>query len=131
MKQNYKLTYKYLDSTSDIIAYKKNLKDIWNNNVYYSVEHLKHFDKETEKLCCFLFLRHDVPIILMPIIYRSIKINGKITPYYDVISPYGYSGPLYNNDTVSKEDIAFFWTEVDKWYRENNVVTEFIRFSLN
>ncbi|MEW7278489.1 GNAT family N-acetyltransferase [Aquimarina sp. 2201CG1-2-11] len=131
MKQNYKLIIKHFDNTSDVIEYKTLLQNQWGNNVYYSVEHLKHFEKDTDRLCYFLFYKDDTPIILMPMVFRQIGINNKVTPYFDVISPYGYSGPLYNEDTVLEDDITYFWTQVDQWYQDNNVVAEFIRFSLN
>ncbi|NNC50485.1 MAG: GNAT family N-acetyltransferase [Flaviramulus sp.] len=47
---------------------------------------------------------------------------------FDASSPYGYSGPLFNNATET--DIRTFWSEVDKWYEKNNVITEFVRFNL-
>ncbi len=131
MKHNYKLIIKHFNDTSDVIEYKTLLKNQWDNNVYYSIEHLKHFEKDTDKLCYFLFFKGDTPSIIMPLVFRKIVIKGEVTPYHDVISPYGYSGPLYNQDMVSEDDIAYFWTQVDQWYKDNNVVAEFIRFSLN
>ncbi|WP_103865522.1 GNAT family N-acetyltransferase [Aquimarina sp. I32.4] len=130
MKQNYKLSIKNLTNNQDTIEYKRLLKYKWDNNIYYSVEHLLHFEKETEKIKYFLLEKNDTAIVLMPFIFREIKFNNKSYPYYDVISPYGYSGPLFC-DTVSEEDITHFWNYVDKWYKDNNVIAEFIRFSLN
>ncbi|WP_241507179.1 GNAT family N-acetyltransferase [Aquimarina sediminis] len=130
MKQNYNLFIKNLDDSSDVLAYKKLLQNKWDNNVYYSAEHMLHFEKDSEKLKYFLFEKDDSPVILMPFIYREIKLKSQNYPYYDVISPYGYSGPLFN-DTVSEEDIIEFWSSVDQWYKDNNVIAEFIRFSLN
>ncbi len=130
MKQNYKLLTKDFDDISDLENYKNLLHNLWNNNVYYSVEHLLHFQKDTDVLKFFLFEKDGSPIILMPFVFRKVMIKGKEHPYFDVISPYGYSGPLFN-DTVLEEDLEEFWVHVDKWYLENNVITEFIRFSLN
>ncbi|MDH7446557.1 GNAT family N-acetyltransferase [Aquimarina sp. 2201CG14-23] len=130
LKQNYKLLVRSLDDSSDILKYKELLQKEWNNNVYYSSEHIKHFEKDSDKLKYFLFENADTPIVLMPFVYREIKIKGKTQPYYDVVSPYGYSGPLYN-ENVSADDVIQFWKHVDQWYLENGVVTEFIRFSLN
>ncbi|WP_108868385.1 GNAT family N-acetyltransferase [Aquimarina aquimarini] len=130
MKQNYKLSINNLTNNEDVLEYKKLLRCKWDNNVYYSVEHLLHFKKDTEKIMCFLFKKDETAIVLMPVIFREIKFKNKSYPYYDVISPYGYSGPLFC-DTVSEEDITCFWKSVDRWYKENNVIAEFIRFSLN
>lgn len=68
--------------------------------------------------------------ILMPFILRKIPYTVNNTTYYDVISPYGYSGPLFNKD-MSRGYLITFWEQVDSWYKKNNVVSEFIRFSLN
>ncbi len=130
MKKNYQIFTKNLTNKSDVLAYKTLLQKEWNNNVYYSIEHLSHFEKESDKLKYFLFEKDNVPIVLMPFVFREIKIGEKDYPYFDVISPYGYSGPLFN-DTLSEEDIIAFWQYADQWYRDNNVVTEFVRFSLN
>ncbi len=130
MKQNYRLIIENLDSSAEIEKYKGLLQKEWNNNVYYSTEHLQYFEKSSDTLKYFLFKKSDAPIILMPFVFRAISINGQEQPYFDVISPYGYSGPLFN-DSISKDDIAYFWECVDHWYQENNVVTEFVRFSLN
>ncbi|MFD2562436.1 GNAT family N-acetyltransferase [Aquimarina rubra] len=130
MEGNYRILIKDLDDSSEVLKYKSLLKKEWNNNVYYSIEHLRHSEKDSDELRCFLFEKDGVPIILMPFVLRKIKINDKEYPYNDVISPYGYSGPLFN-DNVSSEDLAQFWNYVDAWYKENNIVTEFVRFSLN
>ncbi len=130
MKQNYRLLIKNLDDSSDVLEYKELLREVWDNNVYYSAEHLQHFAKESDKLTCFLFEKSGEPIILMPFVFRKVHIKDQEHPYFDVISPYGYSGPLFN-DNVSKDDIVQFWVYVDRWYRDNNVITEFVRFSLN
>ncbi len=130
MKQNYTLLIKNLDDSSDVLEYKALLQNKWDNNVYYSIEHLQYFEKDSDKLRCFIFEKDANPIILMPFILRQIEISGKIYPYFDVISPYGYNGPLYNED-VSNDDLIQFWDQVDHWYKENNIITEFVRFSLN
>ncbi|WP_308991967.1 GNAT family N-acetyltransferase [Mariniflexile litorale] len=69
-------------------------------------------------------------LILMPIIFRKIPFSKNNQTYYDVISPYGYSGPLFN-ENMSRGYLIKFWELVDAWYKEHDVVSEFIRFSLN
>ncbi|MDN3667139.1 GNAT family N-acetyltransferase [Algibacter miyuki] len=78
----------------------------------------------------FTFEVNDKVLIVMPFVIREIdyKLNDKV--YYDVISPYGYSGPLYDQD-LSRGYLLEFWKEVDAWYKANDIVSEFIRFSLN
>jgi len=69
-------------------------------------------------------------LILMPFRLREIEHKVEGETYYDVISPYGYSGPLYNKNT-SRAYLLDFWNQVDLWYQKHHVVCEFIRFSLN
>ena len=128
--KKYKLEINYLDNDFDIIRYKKLLKENWNNNIYYAYDHLKYFENETSSLKYFQFNINDSSQILMPIILRQVKSNKVGLKYFDAITPYGYSGPLYNNE-VTELDLKEFWKAVDNWYKENNIITEFIRFSLN
>ncbi len=130
MVKKYNLFINNLDSDLSITAYKDVLTEEWNNNVYYSVEHLKYFPKINQSIKYFVFTKNDKPIILLPLIFRKIEIKNKIYSCYDVVSPYGYSGPLLKKE-ISQDDIAEFWKQVDEWYKENSVVSEFIRFSLN
>jgi hypothetical protein len=127
---HYQLYTKNLNTNSEILEYKKLLRQEWNNNIYYSVEHLQNFTQGSDQLKYFLFEKNDIPVIIMPFIYRKIESKFLNNTYYDVISPYGYSGPLFNHQTP-KADITLFWDYTDKWYRNNKVVSEFIRFGLN
>lgn len=67
------------------------------------------------------------PFILAPIKFSNFRTENNIN-YYDISSVYGFSGPLLNteNDNFKKQA----WEEVDRWARENNVVCEFVRFSV-
>ncbi len=82
-----------------------------------------------EELCYFTYGNTDKTLVLMPFLLRKIKVEG-FEHYYDVSSPYGYSGPLFNED-MSRAYLLDFWEAVDAWYKANDVVSEFIRFSLS
>src|SRR5690606_17461276 len=69
-------------------------------------------------------------LVIMPFLLRKTPDVGLEETYYDVISPYGYSGPLFNYN-LSRAYLIAFWEQVDNWYKKNNVVSEFVRFSLN
>ncbi|MEZ4811227.1 MAG: GNAT family N-acetyltransferase [Allomuricauda sp.] len=96
------------------------------HNPYYHFEYIQHHQSESNRLAAILLKENDQYIAVMPVILNAIP----NTAYTDAISPYGYSGPLYK-ENLDKAYIDIFWAMVDQWYRENNVVTEFIRFSLN
>ncbi len=129
-QKKYKLEVNSLDNELSILKYKKILKENWYNNIYYAYDHLKYFEKKKSTLKYFLFEINDSYQILMPIILRDVNSKTVNIKCFDAITPYGYSGPLCG-DGVAEVDLKEFWKAVDNWYKENNVITEFIRFSLN
>ena len=48
----------------------------------------------------------------------------------DIISPYGYGGPLHWRLDDVDATAALFWEEFDSWARSEGVVSEFVRLSL-
>ena len=62
---------------------------------------------------------------------RQIPIELNDGPWYDLITPYGYGGPLIEkiSDGYTKEDlIKAFNLEFYKYCKENKIVSEFVRF---
>ena len=54
--------------------------------------------------------------------------------YFDVSSPYGYGGPFYLSkpSTHARKNLEeTLWSGIHGWAREENIVCEFIRFSLD
>ncbi len=69
-------------------------------------------------------------LVLLPFICRKIYLENKDTGYCDIISPYGFVGPIMNTE-IDEKTMKQFWEYVDRWYLNNNVVSEFIRFNFN
>ncbi|WP_010522819.1 GNAT family N-acetyltransferase [Aquimarina agarivorans] len=130
MNPKYTLSIHEIVSESDADFYNDLLKKKWGNNVYYSIAHMNYFLTDNQKLIYFLFKKDNDIKVIMPLILRQIEIEQELTSFFDVTSPYGYSGPLFCNSTIN-EEIINFWLAVDEWYKKNNVISEFIRFSLN
>ena len=128
--KNRSLQILHLNTKEDHLLYRKYKRSINPNNPFFKIELLLAAQISLKNLKYFVYSVEDQPKILMVILIRPIIINQKTTPYYDVISPYGYSGPLFGND-VYRELIVNFWEEVDKWYKKNKIVTEFVRFNLD
>lgn len=64
-------------------------------------------------------------------IRREIPINlPDEKKYYDLITPYGYGGPLVSSATENKrvELCRAFGVEFHKYCMKNNIVSEFVRF---
>ena len=122
-QDNYTLEVNDFETYYKVQKYKKLLAENWQNNTYYCYEYLKYYENETDNLLFFLLRKNDEPVVLMPFLKRKISIADIETQYYDVITPYGYGGPLYNE--VDKDNLVEFWKQVDSWYRDNDIVTEF------
>lgn len=55
------------------------------------------------------------------------KISNK--KYYDIITPYGYGGPIINKCKGNKEDLLKEYEKnFSQYCEENNIVSEFVRF---
>ena len=124
------LVYSKIQSEADLNEYlsKVNLfKEIYP---FYKIIAGNIGELKEDQLGYFTLEENGNILVLMPFILREIehKVDGET--YFDVISPYGYSGPLYSQNT-SRGYLLDFWTLVDLWYEKNRVVCEFIRFSLN
>jgi len=119
-----------LDTQEGLENYKNLLVTLNASNPYFSTEYMDIFSKGTKNMICFVFFSSETnATIIMPGYLNPIVIGEEKTNYFDFISPYGYTGPWFSKNTVDS-DIIKFWKLVDTWYRENKVVTEFIRFNL-
>jgi len=95
----------------------------------YKKEILLFGKSPNEELKYFVFIYQNTVVALMPFFLRKVIINKIDTGFLDVSSPYGYSGPLYAENT-KEEVVRNFWKKIDKWYNNNNIVSEFIRFNM-
>ncbi|MCW8164699.1 GNAT family N-acetyltransferase [Verminephrobacter aporrectodeae subsp. tuberculatae] len=62
------------------------------------------------------------PFLLTPVVLGSVT-----TPYFDVSSVYGYTGPIAS--TADSRFIADAWTAFDAYTARQRVIAEFVRFS--
>jgi len=61
---------------------------------------------------------------------RKIDIIYNEIQYYDIVSTYGYGGPVIIESKNTEKLLAAFFEEFSKYCRKNNIVSEFIRFHL-
>jgi len=115
-----------LSDAQDQKSYRFILSVINGKNPYYRVEFFEAFSLGLENLICFC---QDIngEYILLPGYIRNIEGHEDLK---DFTSPYGYSGPLYS-DNIDQNDLHLFWQEVQTWMQTNNIISSFIRFSLN
>lgn len=119
-----------VSTRDDIQVYKDFLNAIDAHSPYYKIELLNVNLKNFTKLIYFIYRVDNEPIVLMPVYLREILVGGKRTPYFDITSPWGYTGPLVKKGRDTKI-LTSFWEKVDEWYNNNNIVTEFVRFNFN
>lgn len=120
------------------IIEKKEWIDIWNNwdgkEVFAHPNYLKLFTDENCEATC-IYHKTEESIILYPFILRKIDFNNSTVKLpnkiYDIASPYGYSG-IYNiGKSLNEFEYKIFFKNFSDWAKDNNIVSEFIRFSLN
>jgi hypothetical protein len=128
--EKYTLKILDLETETDKKVYNGYLEQIDDLNPFYKLELLGNPNVDQNNLKYFIFLVRGTPAVLMNFFVRKIDIDLPDGPFYDIISPYGYSGPLFKKQ-IESETIINFWELVDHWYLTHNMVSEFIRFSLN
>lgn len=117
-----------LNTTQGREEYKTYVSEYKIHSAYSTLEYFEVFCGGFQHLICFVFEQENQGI-LMPGYLKKIQIYEQEKDFFDFSTPYGYSGPFYTsntNDTLVKD----FWKKVDEWYKENKVVSEFIRFNL-
>ncbi|MEW7291830.1 NeuD/PglB/VioB family sugar acetyltransferase [Aquimarina sp. 2304DJ70-9] len=119
-----------IEDDEDLEKYKTMINALNISNPFYKTELLGTSDMNVHQLCYFVLEKNNKPVVIMPFYERDILIDGQQTSYKDVISPYGYSGPLFDKEEVTLQLLQLFWEEVDQWYHKRNIVSEFVRFSL-
>jgi hypothetical protein len=106
--------------------YFKEKKDVYNEFEYYSI-YTNNFNVDLEAI----FWEDDNIQIFWPHLIRNLgKIDQFSSSYYDLTTPYGYGGPLYNvldrsqiQKSLKKFSNLYFSYALSKQY-----VCEFIRF---
>ncbi|KKB40912.1 GNAT family N-acetyltransferase [Bacillus thermotolerans] len=63
-------------------------------------------------------------------IKREIPIKKDDKVYYDIVTPYGYGGPIITKCLNGKRDelVSHYFNAFDQFCKENSIVSEFIRF---
>lgn len=111
---------------------KEEWQTIWNNSehreVFLSPEYAKAYNTRDEIAKCAILVEENT-IIMYTFIQRKICIEYNNETYYDLITPYGYGGPYYSGNKNLEIETKFN-EEFEKWCELNNIVSEFIRFTL-
>lgn len=120
-----------LSNNDNALKYSNALKAIGDKNPYYKHRFILTFSNKIKTTYAFVLCNENNEAqMLMPFHLKKIKSSkNEEATYYDVMSTYGYSGPISKKET-STNTKQLFWKLVDEWYLSNNVVTEFMRFNI-
>ena len=132
VNQEQELTFEVGDLADDldITIYRSVLVELGDNNPFHSLELINAHQGVAGEAKFFLLSKSSRPVLVMPFFKSQIVINGSKHSYADISSPYGYTGPQFGNN-VNSALYNYFWKSAESWQRQNNIVSEFIRFSLN
>lgn len=100
-------------------------------DIYFSKAYGKLYEKMENGKCVSFTLFHKLGSVHYLFIKREIPIHlSGSGPYYDLITPYGYGGPIVEAEDASdkKELCQLFFREFRKYCQTENIVSEFIRF---
>lgn len=99
-------------------------------DLYFEENYGRLYEKIEQGRCEIFEHRSDLGMIRHLFIKRLISTTGGAEEYFDLVTPYGYGGPiiLECHAENKKELINEFHTAFKKYCQKNNVVCEFIRF---
>ena len=90
---------------------------------FYHTQSYSQLERKHRPILCVAFKNYD--FIAIPLIIR--KIDG--TDLFDCTSVYGYCGPVSNIpfESISKEHILFFQSELLSFFKESHLISVFSR----
>lgn len=138
------MTYKTIILRSgDETRWKNLVEKADTPDIYFTPEYIKIYEKDynpviNESFCgeaTLFFFGNEDEYVILPFLKRNInnfeflKKEGRTKQLYDIISPYGYSGPLIRcKDERKKGMIKGFIDALEDYCIENDIITGFFRF---
>ncbi|MEH7250434.1 GNAT family N-acetyltransferase [Neobacillus niacini] len=99
------------------------LKNFKEADIYYSYEYGDLFAKQEGGELLTAYFEDGYSKVLYPFIKRKVDWNEE--DIYDIVTPYGYGGPLIEGESKS---IVQFYKLFEEYCQENKIITETIRF---
>jgi len=100
------------------------------NDIYFLKEYGSLYENIDNGVCEYLKFKDALGSISYVFIKREIPLSIDGINFFDIISPYGYGGPLILNykegqkDELIKKYNIFF----ESYCKKNNIISEFVRF---
>lgn len=101
-----------------------------HSDIYFTHEYAQLYEEIEDGKAETVYFESTVGKVEYTYIKRRIpfKIDGK--QFYDLTTAYGYGGPCVRDSTDTEKLIAQFSKAFTDYSKENNIVSEFIRFHL-
>lgn len=100
-------------------------------DIYFTPQYCKIYENNGEGILKNFSLNSKHGKVYYNFLLREIKYSVGNEKYYDIITPYGYGGPLFLNYSTKenlKQLIIEFKDKFEKYCSENKIVSEFVRF---
>ena len=113
------------------------LDKIDHKDIYFTPEYCHLYEKNGEGKAQLIVYEEDNLLIYYPFLLREInnipneyEIKAKYGKTYDMITPYGYGGPISNikEPQIKNNIYRNFNKLLNEYCKENNIITEFIRY---
>lgn len=99
------------------------------NDIYFDINYGKLYEKIENGKVVIYKLKTSNGIITNQFIKREIPIEIDNHKYYDIVTPYGYGGPIIEKISGDKDTLLLEYEEnFSKYCKKNDIVAEFIRF---
>lgn len=97
-------------------------------DIYFEEQYAKLYENENEKIEVFEY-KNELGRGRNIFLKRKIFSQNLKEQFFDIITPYGYGGPIFEvNDEDKEKFIEEYFIEFSKYCEKNNIVSEFIRF---
>lgn len=112
------------------------LLEFKNKDIFFEYNYF-HLYEEKGKKPMMVYMNSHIGRVAYPFMLKDIAFHPSLSQkiekntFFDISSPYGYSGPLV--EAYKKEErtelIELFYEKFEKFCKDNKVVSEFIKFS--
>lgn len=103
------------------------------SDIYNTYNYIYPYYKNNEGTPILIYFQIGESFIYNVVLLRKIpnlqkKISNDNLCYFDLITPYGYGGPVIEGE-LSNESILDYYKHYYEFCENNNILTEFIRFN--
>lgn len=100
-------------------------------DLFFIKEYVELYEEIEGGHCEVFEFEHSLGTVYHHFIKKEIPVSLNYGPYFDLLTPYGYGGPVITElkDKARKNELVnFFCLAFQEYCLENNIVSEFVRF---